>query len=59
MEALEGGLSRVELELTAFQEGFWQFTKYTAFAPWLTALVSPALRTLLKVAPKAHPLLLA
>ena len=43
------------LELKALREGAWKLSEYTAFSPRLTMRVSPELKALLKVAPKAHP----
>jgi hypothetical protein len=51
--------SRVLLELKALREGCWKLSEFTAFAPNLTMKVSPELRSLLKVATKAHPALQA
>lgn len=55
LETLEQEESRVLLELKALREGSWKLNEFTAFAQNLTMKVSPELRALLKVAPKAHP----
>jgi hypothetical protein len=43
------------LELKALREGCWKLSEFTAFASTLTMKVSPQLKALLKIAPKAHP----
>ena len=47
--------SRVLLELKALHESTWKMGKFMAFSQKLVMQVTPELRTLLKVAPKAHP----
>ena len=47
--------SRVLLKLKGLREGAWKMGKFTAFSQQLTMKVTPELRALLKVAPKAHP----
>ena len=59
LDIMETEESRTLLEAKALQEGSWKLSEYTAFAKNLTYVVSPALRALLKVAPKAHPALQA
>ena len=55
LEPLERLESRVVLELRALREGCWKLGEFTAFARKLEMRVSPELRALLKVAPRAHP----
>ena len=55
IEPLEKMESRVLLELKALREGAWKMGEFTAFSRKLTMQVTPELRALLKVAPKAHP----
>ena len=59
IEPLEKMESRVLLELKALREGAWKMGEFTAFSQKLTMQVTPELRALLKVAPKAHPELLS
>ena len=47
--------SRVLLELKALHEGAWKMGKFMVFSQNLIMQVTPELRALLKVAPKAHP----
>ena len=47
--------SRVLLELKALREGAWKLSEFTAYAKNLTMKISPHLKSLLKVANKAHP----
>ena len=46
--------SRVLLELKALHEGTWKMGKFMAFSQQLIMQVTPELRALLKVVPKAH-----
>ena len=55
LEALEQLDSRVLLELKVLREGAYKLSEFTAFTKHLTMQVSKELRTLLKVAHKAHP----
>ena len=55
LEPLEKMESRVLLELKALHEGTWKMVEFTAFSQKLIMQVTPELRALLKVAPKAHP----
>ncbi len=47
--------SRVLLELKAVREGCWKLSEFTSYAKKFSLKVSPELKALLKVAPKAHP----
>jgi hypothetical protein len=47
--------SRVLLELKALREGCWKLSEFTAYASNLSIKISPELKALLKIAPKAHP----
>ena len=47
--------SCVLLKLKALHEGAWKMGEFTTFSQKLTMQVTPELRALLKVAPKAHP----
>ena len=55
LDALELEESRLLLELKALREGAWKLGEFTAYAARLTMRVSPELKALLKIAPKAHP----
>ena len=55
LEALEQSDSRVLLEMKALREGAFKLAEFTAFAKHLTMRVSKELRSLLKVAHRAHP----
>ena len=55
IKPLEKMESCVLLELKALREGAWKMGEFTAFSQKLTMQVTPELRALLKVAPKAHP----
>ena len=55
IKPLEKMESRVLLELKALHEGAWKMGEFTAFSQKLTMQVTPELRALLKVTPKAHP----
>ena len=55
LKPLEKMESCVLLELKALREGTWKMVKFTAFSQNLTMQVTPELRALLEVAPKAHP----
>ena len=55
LEPLEKMESHVLLELKALQEGAWKMGEFMAFSQQLTMQVTPELRALLKVVPKAHP----
>ena len=55
IEPLEKMESRVLLELKALHEGAWKMGKFMTFSQKLTMQVTPELRALLKVVPKAHP----
>ena len=48
-------MSHVLLELKALHESAWKMGEFTAFSQKLTMQVTPELRALLKVVPKAHP----
>ena len=54
LELLEKMESRVLLELKALLEGAWKMGEFTAFSQQLTMQVTPEMRALLKVMPKAH-----
>ena len=54
LELLEKMESHILLELKALQEGTWKMVEFMAFSQQLTMQVTPELRALLKVAPKAH-----
>jgi hypothetical protein len=47
--------SRVLLELKALREGCWKLSEFTAYASNLSMKITPELKALLKIAPKAHP----
>ena len=47
--------SHVLLELKALHEGTWKMDDFMAFSQQLVMQVTPELRALLKVVPKAHP----
>ena len=47
--------SHVLLELKALHEGTWKMGEFTVFSQKLIMQVTPELRALLKVVPKAHP----
>ena len=55
LELLEKMESCILLELKALHEGAWKMGKFTVFSQKLIMQVTPELRALLKVAPKAHP----
>ena len=55
LKPLEKMESRVLLELKALREGAWKMGEFMAFSQKLIMQVTPELRALLKVAPKAHP----
>lgn len=55
LDAMELEQSRVLLELKAFREGSWKLSEFTAYADNLTMKMTPQLRSLLKIAHKAHP----
>ena len=54
LELLEKMESCILLELKALHEGAWKMGKFMAFSQQLTIQVTPELRALLKVMPKAH-----
>ena len=47
------------LEVKALREGAWKLSEYTAFHRHLCFVISPKLKVLLKIVPKAHPQLQA
>ena len=47
--------SKVLLEAKAAREALWKLQHFTAFAKKLTLVCSKELKTLLKIAGKAHP----
>ena len=47
--------SRILLELKALREGAWKMGEFMAFSQNLIMQVTPELRALLKVVPKAYP----
>ena len=55
LKPLEKIESCILLELKALREGTWKIGKFMAFSQQLTMQVTPELRALLKVVPKAHP----
>ncbi len=55
METMEFEQSRLLLELKAAREGCWKLADFTAYAKRFTIKISPELKALLKIAPKAHP----
>lgn len=57
LELMEQTESRVVLELKALREGAWKLSEFTAFVPRLVFRISPMLKSLLKLANRAHPAL--
>ena len=55
LKPLEKMESHILLELKALREGAWKMGEFMVFSQQLTVQVTPELRALLKVAPKAHP----
>ena len=55
LEILETEDSRVLLELKALREGCWKLSEYVSYSKHLTMKISADLKTLLKIAHRAHP----
>ena len=47
--------SRVLLKLKALREGCWKLNEYVSYSTPLTMKISPNLKSLLKIANRAHP----